>query len=201
MVGIMENLQITEPLDFFNIIDYFDDVMANTLKKNPIKEQNLFNQYNIYIEYLPNAEGGADNELNDCFYKCIEQVLYDDIKKYWVSPAEFKKYCKLSRCDMVGFEHIPHIEKKTGYKYIVSGDAVYNSSYTSNKIIRLKSINNHYTLDIKRNNNIKSKIAFEEKQILLYNKKPLKHMMETINGYFPKKNETRYLIINAILNI
>ena len=104
---------------------------------------------------------------------------------------------------------IPKIEQKLkNVKINVYGDETYISPILSNKVINLKLNNGHCTLKQDAfSTNIKNKVSFNEKTILLYNKKSFMGYDGEILRKITKEelmniysNETNYILINKEVN-
>ena len=151
--------------------------------------------------------GSTDDKYNNCVYHCLKTVLGDSLP--WPKPSDLKKYLRLEFNDKIDIGLIPIIERKLKNVQInVYGDETYTSPIISNKVINLKLINGHCTL--KENSftkNIKHKVAFEEKTILLYNKASFMGFDGKTTREISKvelkriyDNETNYIIINKEIN-
>ena len=108
---------------------------------------------------------------------CIKQTLQHKLP--WEQPHELKQYLGLKYNEPIDIELISKIEQKLKNIIInVYGDETYISPIISNKVINLKLNNGHCTLKHDAfSTNIKNKVSFTEKTILLYNKKVLWVMM------------------------
>jgi hypothetical protein len=115
-------------------------------------EQNGFNEFEFMLVETPKATGGA-SENNNCLYHCLKDIFFDNVA--WADGLQLKKYLKLKFSDKVPITMIPQIENKQNCKINVTGDYVYTSTKESNKVVNLKLINEHYSLDLK---NVKAKL-------------------------------------------
>ena len=129
------------------------------------KEQTIFNKVDIYIFETGANRGGLDI-FNDCFFDCITLALLEE--NPWETPQSLKKFLKIERGAMVGLEHIPAIEAKLKTIAInITGDHSYTSIVVSNKVINIKLINEHFTLNNCDNKKIK-RVSYREKKIIMY---------------------------------
>lgn len=129
-----------------------------------------FNNFVMYISMAPNDVGGND-KYNDCLYNCLYYYLFDKLP--WDTPAKLKKFLNLNRNDKVPISSIPKIEEKLKtFAIYIRGDYVYSSTVKSQKEINLLLQNEHYTVDksISTNKSINYRVAYEEKQPILYDK-------------------------------
>jgi len=136
--------------------------------------------FNIYVALgdRNRAQGGND-EYNDCLYTCLKYYVFN-IEDYFKSPSELKAFLKLRRCDKIPLYCVDIIEKKLkDYKINIRGDYIRTSTINSNKEINLLLINEHYSVEkIKRKLLNPLNIKYEEKTIILYDKRTL----EAYNG-------------------
>ena len=196
LFGIDDHPELFDPIEY---------EQKNSKKVKVKTEQSHFTGYDIFIFKEPKqkTKGGiSDDGNNNCLYDCFKICLGS--KNPWNTPAELKKYLKVGINDKVDINLIHLIEKKLkNIKINIYGDAVYISPSTAIRTINLNLINSHYT--IKENEfsrNIKNKIAFKEKTILLYNKKSFYGYDGDKIFYVSKEllsdiynNKTEYIII------
>ena len=101
---------------------------TGTLNTNDISE------FKIYAADYGLARGG-NSKYNDCLYKCLSSALGD--KCPWTKAKSLKEYLSLNRCDKVGLDELPMIEKKLksiGYHINVIGvDSEHSYSSQTNK--------------------------------------------------------------------
>ena len=127
--------------------------------------------YFIETQLRPSTSGGADDKNNDCLYNALKSVLYNRIP--WSSAAEFKLYLKLNVQAKVEISSMPYIEKALkSFQINVSGDYSYISVVKSLKIINLKLLNGHYTIDNNKANskNNKKHVSFEKRKPMIFDK-------------------------------
>ena len=153
-----------QPINLFHGINYeFEDDEDN--------DQEYFNSFSMYLVEGGKAHGGTTKDNNNmCFYNCLKEILKDNLK--FIDGFEFKKYFNISYGDKVKISDISKIEQYLKISINVTGEYIYCSKIISNKVINLKLINEHYTLDNKvakeeLNNN--RKISYYNKQRILYN--------------------------------
>ena len=151
--------QFGEPAHLFESDAYYDDYI----------EPDTFRDFEIYICQTPKAAGGSEpnDKFNDCLYNCLKLALNDDLP--YNSGYTFKNFLKLKRTDKVPIELMPIIEKKLkGYGINIRGDYIYTTTVRTNKIIHLKLVNEHYSLDNEISNKKISNVSWVEKIPLLY---------------------------------
>jgi len=153
-----DNVNLYEPIEYeFYQSNEEDD-----------EEQKYFNSFSMYLIENKKKKGGASNDkLNNCFYNCINEVL----NLPWNNACEFKKWLKIGVNEKVDIDDIPKIEKYLKVSINVTGDYIYQTKVNNNKVINLKLINEHYTLDIKKpkeQQNNDKKISFYEKKPIIY---------------------------------
>ena len=188
-----------EPIHIFNGIRYdFEDAEDDG--------QELFNSFNMYLIENGKPEGGATNDNNNnCFYECIKQVLKNNCP--WTDAISFKKWLKIPYYEKVKMNDIEKIETFLKISINILGDYIYFTKLkNNNKVINLKLINEHYTLDnkpLKEIINVNNKISFYDKQPLIYNtttfkaydgKKEIFITKEERNNIYSWK--TQYILIN-----
>jgi hypothetical protein len=125
----------------------------------------------MYISLGKKQNEGGNSLNNDCLYYCLEYYLFN-IKKIFGSPADFKKWLKLGRNDKVPLNCIDKIEKELkNFQINVRGDYVRSSTIQSNKIININLTNGHYSVEKPIKANINPYQRFNEKKLLLFDKK------------------------------
>jgi hypothetical protein len=161
-------------------------IYDNNEKEDPER----YKAFSIYLTEGKTKKGGED-KYNDCLYKCLQQVLQEDLKDYFKSAYHFKKYLKLKRNDKVDISLIPKIEKKLKkYKINVKGDHIYNSPIESNLSINIELIDGHYTLE-----KDDKKLVFRP---IFYEKIPLVYNSATLEAYNPKEDKYITLTFDEI---
>ena len=194
-----------EPI-FFDPVEY-ESNNKNTKNKVKVKtEQPYFTGYDIFIfkeSKEKKSKGGASpDNLNNCLYECLTKCIGD--KMPWSKPADLKKYLKIGMNEMVDVSMINLVEKKLkNIKINIFGDAVYVSPVNAIRTINLNLVDNHYTIKVDEfTRNIKNKISFKEKKILLYNQKTFHGYDGDTTFYVSKQllgdiysNKSQYVII------
>ena len=140
--------------------DFYDDESADE-----------FSAIEFYISEEPLDIGGEDTTgYNDCLYTSLKEALGDNIS--WRHPSEFKKFLKLDRLDKVPISMIPIIEDKQNVAINVSGDYIYESVRPLTKVINLKLLNEHYTLNNKYKDFSKiPRVSYKELKPIIYDTK------------------------------
>ena len=126
----------------------------------------------IYISALPKSKGG-DGKTNDCLYNCLYQVLKEKLTKIFKYPSDLKKFLSLSASEKVDIQHIEQIENKLNISINVRGDFTYSTKLSSNKVINLLLINEHYTINTISKNifKLKQKVSlYKDRDIMMYDK-------------------------------
>jgi len=126
-----------------------------------------FNSFQIYYMKDGAKAGGCDGMQNDCLFYCLKAALGEHQKMKF--PAQLKTFLKLQRTDCVPIDKIATIEESLKlFSINVSGDHTYTSTKQSNRVINLKLIDGHYTLQAAK---VKVQgIAYKEKLPLFYGK-------------------------------
>ena len=128
---------------------------------------------NIRFQFIPfkrTAEGGSDDEHNDCLFKCLLK-FFRATKKY-IDPAELKQHLKLNRDDKIPISMMADVEsfindiERHPFSIFVSGDAEYISPIVTNKKIHIVLSNGHYSVN--EDKTIKSiRKNYDEKPIVM----------------------------------
>ena len=156
-----------------------------------------FDELAIYISAMPGKKGGS-SDSNDCLYACLYEVLGSKILKTFSKASELKRFLKLLPYDKVPISCIELVEKKLNCSINVSGDYTYTSKLRLNKVINLKLINEHYSLDDDKKKSdilkVNYKISRRDRKIMMFDKK-------TFTGYdgheyIPFTKEFKYQIYN-----
>ena len=127
--------------------------------------------YFIETQLRPSTSGGADDKNNDCLYNALKSVLYSRLP--WDTPLDLKLYLKINIHDKIDISNIPLIEKKLkSFQINVSGDYTYISTIKSMKVINLKLLNGHYTIEDNKANskNNKKHVSFKRRLPIIYDK-------------------------------
>ena len=132
-------------------------------------EQKTFKKAIFYIgETKVLKKGGADNKYNDCMYFCLHYALFNE--NPFKSAKKLKDYLGLKRPELIHIDLIPKIEEKLKHiKINITGDAIYSSTLICPRVINIKLINGHYSLDHKINSKV-SYMSFEERKPLIHDK-------------------------------
>ena len=161
-------------------IELYNPDMYDEEHHNYTEDQDEFNKFVLFfIESKDNQPLLGESINNDCLYECLKNVLYDNL--IWNKPEDLKKFLGLSRNDKINiFEHLPKIEKKlVNIAINITGDFIYTSPIKGNKIINIKCINEHATLDNQRKYFSKLDnfaVSYKERKPIIYDK--------TIDGFF-----------------
>ena len=153
-------------------VELYDPDMYDDDHHHYVEDQNTYNKFVIYISERPKARVGySDN--NDCLYNCLKSVLYDNLP--WTTPEALKKFLGINRLDKVDiYKHIPLIEKKlVNIAINITGDYIYTSPIKSNKIINIKCIDEHATVDNQRKYFSKLEnfaVSYKERKPIIFEK-------------------------------
>jgi predicted double-glycine peptidase len=156
MRNVGENVKMYDPNELYNL-------------ETPYVEPSSIPSFNIYVALgKKKAEGGYDDEYNDCLYNCLKYYVFN-IEEYFKSPAEFKAFLKLKRRDKVPLHCIDIIEKKLkNYQINIRGDFVRTSSVNNCKQINILLLNEHYSVEkVNRRLLPALLIKYEEKTIVM----------------------------------
>jgi hypothetical protein len=177
-----EQVKLYDPNDLYNLEVPFE--MPTHIRK-----------FNIYIALGNRDAGGSDNKFNDCLYNCLKYFVFN-IEEYFGSACNFKtNILKLGRNDKVPLSYIDIIEKKLKtFKINVRGDYIRTSTISSNLVINLNLLNEHYLVDI---NEIKllQVYRYEEKKPIMWDKKTFE-AYDGITKWNMTKNERNQIIYN-----
>ncbi|KAM9963293.1 hypothetical protein ACTFIW_006519 [Dictyostelium discoideum] len=113
-----------------------------------LEDNNSFKEFTIYVVNNPARAGGATSAFGQdhtCLYDCLREIYGRDFKIK--SDADFKEKIGSGKDIPVSIDLIDKVEDLLKVKIIVTGDYIHNSGYNSNKTIRLKLENGHYTID------------------------------------------------------
>jgi len=154
--------------NFGEDIKLYNPDMYDNEHEHYVDHQDTFKQFVIYLTETPQARMGYDSDNNDCVYKALYHVLFDSMP--WKSALAFKRALGLKYNDKLDlYKHIPMIEKTLKNIAInVTGDYVYTSTVKSNKVINLKIINEHCTLDVPKSHKKITKVSYEERKPIIY---------------------------------
>jgi hypothetical protein len=158
-------------------------------------EGNSFDKMALYISAMPKSKGGASYG-NDCLYVCLYEILQSKLIKLFPKPADMKRFLKLGIHDKVPLSSLEQLETKINCSINVTGDYTYTTKLQSNKVINLKLINEHYTIDDKKADTLKvnCRISRRDRKIMMYDR-------STFTGYdgeniFPFTKEFKHQIYN-----
>lgn len=134
---------------------------------------------NFYINVYPEKETvGRTSQNNDCLYLCLQIALGED--NPFKHPRDLKAFLKVRLDDGIDISLIPKLEDKLMKDNIcinVSGDHVYTSIYKTNKVVNLKLINGHYTIDNSKSRKFMMK-NFNNKPPLIVDTKNMKVLLD-----------------------
>lgn len=134
-----------------------------------ITDAELNNIKDFTVFFIVENKVGGCGDFNDCLYDCLNEVLGN--LRPFETPREMKEFLKIKRTDGVNIDDMKKIDDELGDKYriTVSGDYVYNSTKKSRYEIRLKLLDNHYTVD--RENRIRITHYDDKiKRLIMYDK-------------------------------
>jgi len=136
-----------------------------------------FNTFALYLSALPISFMGQSKN-NDCLYICLKQVMGNHLTKIFPEPVDFKKFLKLPYYAKIDLKYMEQIEKKLNVSINFTGDDQYTSKINSLKVINLKLINEHCTLDIEKPDifNLGIKMSNRDRTPLLFD-------IQTFNAY------------------
>ena len=77
----------------------------------------IFHLY--YVNNTNQRHGGNDNELNDCLFDCLKEVLGN---KLIITAEQLKQKLFLSRDAKINMSKLPAVEKSIHYKINLTGD-------------------------------------------------------------------------------
>ena len=132
-------------------------------------DDDSYDMFALYLSALPASFMGTSLSKN---------VLGNHLLKIFPEPVDFKKFLKLPQYAKVDLKYMDQIEKKLNVSINFTGDDQYTSKLNSLKVINLKIINEHCTLDIDKKDifNLGVKISNRDRVPLLFD-------IQTFNAY------------------
>jgi len=166
-----------------------------------VHSQDSFNQF-VFYAYEKSGSSGGSSKNNDCLYQCLSSVLYNDLP--FKSDYDLKKFLKIPINSKVDISLISKIETKLKNIQInVTGDYVYISNIKSNKVINLKLLNEHYTLDINKQNAKVKHVSYKDRKPIIYDKNTFMCFDGKKEFYLTKEHRTdifkwrtNYILVN-----
>ena len=158
--------------NFGDDVKFYDpNVLYNMA--TPYGEPDHIDSFNIYIALGNRDVGGDDDKFNDCLYNCLKYYIFN-IEEYFKSPSEFKTFLGLKRADKVPLSCIDKIEEELkNFQINVRGDYIRPSMIKSEKQININLVNEHYSVEIENPNRLLKFRKYNEKTILLFDKKEM----------------------------
>ena len=105
----------------------------------------------FHLYYVNNGNprgGGDDNDLNDCLYDCLKEVLGDKLQ---ITAEQLKQKLFLTRDAKINMSKLPAVEKLIHYKINLTGDYNKLSKFNAKQEINIVLKKGHFTLQpIKR---------------------------------------------------
>jgi hypothetical protein len=125
-------------------------------------------QIQVTKDKSPVSGAGGKDRYNDCFYKCLEQLIPTILKKEFPTPESLKEYCGLNRNSLIPVDKVQMIEDKLpNCKINISGDDVYNSTKSALNTINIELSFEHYEIIPNMINYMKG-VSIKEKPPLIY---------------------------------
>ncbi len=133
------------------------------------EESNKSDHFVVYVWKNNAKKGGNDDKHNDCLFYCfVKAINVNEMPDSWSKPYKWKKRLGLERDDQIDVKDIPIIENKLKCNVHVTGDCIYTSSCKFPRTANIKLVNNHYTYNnTKTNDLIKTAICFKEQKMLM----------------------------------
>ena len=139
-----------------------------------------------YVNNTNQRQGGDDNELNDCLFDCLKEVLGD---KLTITAEQLKQKLLISSDAKINMRKLGAVEKLINYKINLTGDYIKPCTFNSTQEINIVLKKGHYSLaPIKRIIN-QHMIAGEP---LVYDKNGKNYKCFNGSKYLSINNETFY---------
>ena len=133
------------------------------------EDEEFYNNFKIYIIKNGNDAGGDDDELNDCLFNSLKNI-YPETVKTFKEPQDLKYFLKLKRGDKVGINHIQTLEKKINVGILITGDHIHSPTINTKQIIKIKLVDEHYSVDTNTNDWKPHGVSNYERQPIIYKK-------------------------------
>jgi hypothetical protein len=130
-----------------------------------------FDAFALYVTAIPSSKGGADAN-NDCLYICLVKILGSKMTTLFPTPSDLKKFLKLPYYSKVDVLLMDKVEAKLKVSINVTGDYTYVSKLSSNRVINLSLINEHYTIENKKKDlfKLERKRSHYDRRVVLFDK-------------------------------